>query len=151
MKARQTNRVFALCGALLTLGACSTGKELSVKVLHEGDGRVDGKPGASTQVLADMTAYTEELAAYFIDAPAGVDFSTSQVLLIDMGTQASGGHHVVVTSAMQTASTAFVDVEFVQPGANCMVTMAATRPHQFVLIPSTRPIEVQLSDATNNC
>jgi hypothetical protein len=126
--------------------------EVQFSQLHEG---LNTSSGVMTDkkavVFNTQDRYSGALATYSSDAPATIDFSSSRVLLADMGGRNTGGYSISVTSVEEFDDHVAANIQLVRPGPDCMVTQAFTNPYQFVLIQTTKEVLVSESVSVEPC
>lgn len=66
--------------------------------------------------------------------PKQVDFETSQLILVAMGEQNSGGHNLKISSAEENNSNIIITIHESKPGNSCITTSVMTYPYQIVSI-----------------
>lgn len=64
-----------------------------------------------------------------------VDFTSSVVIVVAMGGQATGGYAIEVKRITAEGDRLIVNVESVMPGAGCAVTLMLTQPFDIVRVP----------------
>lgn len=88
----------------------------------------------SSEAWADVWAEVTGLIVPTEPIP-DVDFSTSQVLVLAMGTRPSGGYAIDVGAIGHADDTLYVVVREVSPGAGCLTTQSLTQPVLLLRIP----------------
>ncbi len=106
----------------------------------------------SHKVITNQSDYDEELLNYLTTQDSTIDFTTSNVLLVDMGQRNSGGYAIEVTKVEEYDDYAMATVKLTKPGENCTVSEALTNPFKFVEIPSKKELLIteELSITTCN-
>lgn len=96
--------------------------------------------------------------AYFgVNPPSTVDFSTHYVVFYSAGVKSTGGYRASIKRVQrsETGYTVFVTTSLESPGADCMVTMALTKPYALAKFrkPYPRPYYVRYyrSDTVRSC
>ena len=97
------------------------------------------QPANGTLTEKDIVAITNQdeldlATAIYGEPPIGVDFNNGQVLLVDMGIQPSGGYSIELASIEEFDTYVNVNINFLQPADNCIVTLALTNPYTLSLI-----------------
>ena len=127
-------------------------EELTITVLHKADYNIDDSQTVKNfKVLATDNDYRTELARHSVEVPKPIDFSSNTVLASTMGTQISGGFVISVVRAEEYAGKVVVTVELNSPGASCITTEALSNPYEFVMIPTSKPIEFVESAIVSEC
>jgi hypothetical protein len=103
------------------------------------------------KVLSTQDEFADAYAAYVGTAAPVLDFNIGKVLLLDMGSRATGGYSTALVSVDVGTNAVVANADLVKPGPNCMVTQALTHPFQFAFIPTR--MEVLLSEriTVTNC
>ena len=69
--------------------------------------------------------------------PPEVDFSTSMVVAVFLGTRTSGGYEVAIDECVRDGERLVVRARETRPDKDALVTAALTAPYEFVLAPPT--------------
>ncbi len=64
-----------------------------------------------------------------------VDFDRELVVLAALGTKPTGGHEILIASAVEEDGAVVVQVSVTMPGPDCMTTQVATTPADIARIP----------------
>jgi len=116
--------------------------ELPFRVLHKADYNIDDRPTVKNYlVLTAAEAYATELKKYSIEFPVEVDFDSDSIVVATMGTQNSGGYAIGASRIDEYADKVIMQFELVSPADNCQTTSAQSNPYEFVIVPTTKPIE----------
>ena len=137
---------------IVALSSCSSSKE-SVKTNDEekseplvfteiNSGTNSGYTEKTTQIISTQNdydlAWKKAYSNYFKKpTPEPVDFETSQLILVSMGEQNSGGHNIKVKAVQENSANIVITVEESKPGETCASTSVMTYPYQFVSIKKT--------------
>ncbi|MBX2886943.1 MAG: protease complex subunit PrcB family protein [Granulosicoccus sp.] len=116
----------------------------------------EGMPAGGTftekqvKVISNQDSLNQQSEIYGVDYFT-VDFSTSKVLIVDMGQRNTGGFSVDVTSIEIHPESARANVVLTVPGADCIVTDALTNPFMFVEVSTRQEILVSESLEITDC
>ena len=81
-----------------------------------------------------------------------IDFTAQQVVVVALGSRATGGYRITVESAVADAREVVIGVDALSPGSGCGVPQIVTAPADFVAIPlSSRLIRFEDRATVNNC
>jgi hypothetical protein len=84
--------------------------------------------------------------------PPAIDFTRSSIILVALGTRATGGYDIAVTRLASTPDYLYVEVTSTSPGSRCGTTQALTQPFDIVRIPRQHPPLVFVEkSATEQC
>ena len=114
------------------------------------------QPANGTLTEKDIVAITNQdeldlATAIYGEPPIGVDFNNGQVLLVDMGIQPSGGYSIELASIEEFDTYVNVNINFLQPADNCIVTLALTNPYTFVYVETQQEIRWSETTTTLDC
>lgn len=125
---------------------------MAFTVLRTGSSTADGTfTLRGSSVLPDEYRFDSVYSVYSVDDPPAVDFEAGQVLLVDLGSVPTGGHGIGVTAVYEYGDYVRAYVELRFPGGNCLVTQGFTNPHQFVEIPTRKPILIHEDLVIEQC
>ena len=102
------------------------------------------------EVISDQETLNALLSEYG-EASISVDFNQGQVILIDMGPKSTGGYSIDVTSVEDRNDHVLANVAFINPGANCAVTLALTHPFSFVYVETTKELRTTSTTVSRQC
>jgi hypothetical protein len=151
---RQTRLTLA-CAALAVLLGCggdpAPGLSLSdgsATFERLGPWHYTGLDAPRRAVIATAAAWHtawQELFARQTPAPElpAVDFDTDVVVLVAMGTRASGGYGIAVDDVARADGVIRVRVTETAPGSGCGVTLALTQPADAVIVRGGQGYAVQ--------
>ncbi|MFT2089941.1 protease complex subunit PrcB family protein [Paraglaciecola sp. 2405UD69-4] len=150
-------KLFLLFPLLVPLQSCSDADatspvpEMEFQVLHDFQyNEYANTTAKSTILINSQSEYESELLKRSSDTPQNIDFDSETVLLVDMGTQSSGGYSLSVTLTEHNDHIlASIDYQF--PGANCGVTTALTNPTQIIKIETTKYVLVSEDISYSDC
>jgi hypothetical protein len=146
------------CGLLaaLTLSACggdwgpeddgdgfgdtggNTRTDVDFEVIHQGSSNNSGDShDRRVRFLTDQIAYEDELAKYSSTSARDIEFSDAQLLLVDMGTQPTGGYSVAVSDVYEESDVVNLIISYTHPESDCSVTQAETDPYLFIRLDSS--------------
>lgn len=146
-----------LIAALVLNGCADTSagpltQPVEFSVLHEGVSTYTGTTtDKGSKVLSTQAGYEAELMKYSHELPHDIDFSTSRVLLVDMGRRKTGGFVILVSDVYAGEDHVVARVLLLRPGTNCGVTFAVTNPYQFVRIATESEVLVVEELKTYQC
>lgn len=104
----------------------------------------------SAVIFRNQSEYDKELA-FRTNAPStNINFETSVVLMLDMGTRYSGGYNIQLKSISESDNFIVATVELSLPG-NCNVDAALTNPYQFIAIESKKDILITEELVSRTC
>lgn len=133
-------------------GAADLSAELGIQVLHKANyNPFELDNGKNFRTLQSQEVYISELARHSIETPKVVDFNTQQILVSSAGEKPTGGYNISVTKVEDSEDSVVVTVVQSIPGPGCINTPGKTHPFEFVLIPSTKPIQVFERQKVENC
>jgi len=96
--------------------------------LNFADGTVDAK---ILEIYTDQATYDNAVNQYSLPVDGEViDFASSQVVLITMGSRNSGGYMIAAESVSDVGDHIELNMVLSSPGANCINTLALTHPYQ---------------------
>ncbi len=132
--------------------AADLSDELGIQVLHKANyNPFELDNGKSFRTLQSQEFYISELGRHSIETPKEVDFNTQQILVSSAGEKPTGGYNISVTKVEDSEDGVVVTVVQSIPGPGCINTPGKTHPFEFVLIPSTKPIQVFETQKVENC
>lgn len=106
--------------------------------------RVDGN-SAALKTLGTYHIETKEQYDALGDAdifPGGLDFDESDLVIVALGEQPTGGYSVSIESIQLAGGELAVTGKATAPGADAVVTQALTYPYSAVSIPNTKADKV---------
>jgi len=127
---------------------------VAVAILHQGTELGTGaEHDRLVRIFSDQVAYEDELIRYASDANAAqdIDFDQYQLVLIDMGTQPTGGYAVAVTDSYVEESVVTLEVTYTLPENDCSVTTSQTNPYLFVRVESVDNLTLSEEIAITEC
>lgn len=102
------------------------------------------------KVISNQDSLNQQSEIYGVEYFT-VDFSSSKVLIVDMGQRITGGYSVDVTSIEIHPGNVRANVVLTVPGAGCIVTEALTNPFMFVEVGTRQEILVSELLETTDC
>lgn len=105
------------------------------------------------ELIQDQQTFDNRLFEFGVDSSGveAVDFTSSQIALISMGTRPTGGYNVRVTSVREFSEYAEISTTYKLPGRNCVFTQTLTNPFVFVEVPSLTELLVNESISIEDC
>ena len=93
-------------------------------------------------VIRDEESWRSAWATYYtgmlpIVSPPVIDFSSSTVVLVALGSRSTGGYDITVSRVARDAGIVYVEVTSTSPGDKCYTTQAFTQPVDIVVVPHT--------------
>lgn len=119
-------------------------------LIERANPRSAGNAGRQTAIVDSQSAFDDLLADYGEDN-ISLDFSSRQVLLVDMGQQNTGGYSIDINSVTEFDNYVQAEIVYQQPGINCAVTLAFTNPIVFASIETTKEIRLTETTRTVDC
>ena len=119
--------------------------DVPYSILLSGTNTLSGEfENRKIEVFRDQISLNSSLALYVTSIREfTVDFSSSQVVLINMGERNSGGCSVEVETVVEYSDHIVLETKLVIPGENCAVTLSLTSPYIFVEIESTKELLIK--------
>jgi hypothetical protein len=108
-------------------------------------------------VLTDSASWADASARVYANhgrppSLPGVDFTREIVVLVALGTRATGGYAISIDSARTTATTLIVYVHSTSPRPTCGTTGALTQPVYAVALPrSLLPVQFVEQFSKTDC
>ena len=126
--------------------------EISYSVIHSDYYTSNGElTNKGSRVFSHQEGYFNELVKYSNDESSAIDFSSSRVLLIDMGPRSTGGFSIEVGEIRDHDEYIKVEVTLLKPGNNCMVAQAITNPYQFLKLVTSKEVLINEELRTIDC
>ena len=160
-------RHFLLAGFAfaLALAGCHSGDTLSVGALPIDritpfSGQpvfVSGLSQPLRMVIRDEATFSKVWTQAFggmspIPPLPTIDFRTQQVVVVALGSRATGGYRITVESAVADEHDVVIGVDAVSPGSGCGVPQMITAPADFVAIPiSSRLVRFEDRATVHDC
>ncbi len=124
---------------------------MEYEVIHESDyNEYADTTNKSTIVLSSQYEYQNELLKRTSEASKTINFETETVLLIDMGTQNSGGYSMS-TELIDKGDYINANITYVFPGDSCSTDQAITNPFKFIKVNSKQYIIVTEELTYSSC
>ena len=127
--------------------------EVPYSIILSGDNTLSGTfENRKIEIFRDQESLDSSLALYatFIREHT-VDFSSSRVVLINMGERNTGGYSVEVDIIEDHPDYIILKAIMVKPGENCMTTPSLTSPYIFIEIESAKEILIEESLEIDDC
>ncbi len=126
--------------------------ELGMVVLHkDSNNPLDRNIGKNFKVLNSGEKYQTELGLHSNEPTKPVDFTTSQILVSSIGEKPTSGYEVAASKMEELDDRIVVTVVQSAPGLGCVTSQTITHPFEFVVIPSTKPIEIFERQRVEKC
>ncbi|MGH7509578.1 MAG: protease complex subunit PrcB family protein [Gemmatimonadales bacterium] len=112
-------------------------RDLEVKRL--GQWTRTGIGEARRMVIQDANTWAQFWSELATGNRPHVDFTQNIVVAVAAGERPTGGHEIVVERVTESAGELAIEVVELTPGANCMTSMAVTRPVDVVSVAVVAP------------
>ncbi len=137
--------VFILLGILVSLSGCLSDSQadasVSFEVLLTDSGPKNGVLGnRKFEFINNQVSYDEAVARYSGEVTTQLDFTNSQVVLLDIGQRGTGGYSVRVDRIVESNGSIGIIATEISPGAGCFTTSASTSPYVFIKVLSTNRV-----------
>lgn len=114
---------------------------------------VNGELFKQSAVIQNQVDFENKLLNFTSETPDQINFDDNQVLFLSMGLRTTGGYSIEVNDELIETSTDFVkiNVSYIEPGVNCLVTLALTSPYLVLLVPTQKEILLNETIESTDC
>ena len=118
--------------------ATSVAQIAEYEILHESNtNQYAATTSKSALVIRNQSEYDDELLKRSSDNVKAVDFATESVVLIDMGTRATGGYAIDIQSIVVETNNVRLNVLLTFPSEGCGTSQAITNPYKLIKVRTT--------------
>lgn len=149
--------IFGLLGVAVSLSGCLSDSQadasVSFEVLLTDSGPINGVLGnRKIEFIDNQVSYDEAVARYSGEVTAQLNFTSSQVVLLDMGQRGTGGYSVRVDRIEESNESIGIIATEISPGAGCFTATAFTSPYVFIKVLSPNRVEtVIINEEITDC
>lgn len=149
--------LFALFGIMFSTSGCLSDSRadaaVNFDILLADSGPINGIFGnKKVEFIDNQISYDEAMSRYTNASTTAIDFSHSQVVLIDMGGRATGGYSLRVDRVEELNSAISITATEIRPGSGCFVSSVFTSPYVFVNVQSASRVRtIIINEETVDC